>query len=416
MRSRSLAALFVPLGALFVPRQAAGADGDAAAAKLRDAAIFDDYLATRFDDARSKLSNALFLCEGPSSCTAGTRARLHCDLGIIDFASQRPADGRAQFAAALGEDPRVTIDHDLSTPGLEREFAEVRARAGGPAEAASPGEETDCPPGFPGCHTGVERDDARGVEDDAAGEPARSEEPDAPFKKSWIGVGLELDALLLPSSDKACAGGTGYTCFGDTYYGALPLAGADDVVNGGVRLATKRVLVAYDRAVSPSFTVGARLGYAFGGGPQRPGGAPFEPIHAEVRASYWLGHDALSRAGLRLFVTASGGLAEVDASVPVDVYATLPAYRAGQSQNLSAWKKTGLGFVGLGLGVMYAVTRDSGVVFEARAMQMFPTAGTGAALQLGYAIRTVTLAQVPHPIRCPERATSSNHSVIDCPE
>ena len=386
MRSRSLAALFVPLVALFVPRQAAGADADGPALKLRDAAIFDDYLATRFDDARTKLSNALFLCEGPSSCTAGTRARLHCDLGILDFASQRPADGRAEFAAALGEDPKVTIDHDLSTPALEREFAEVRARAGGATAAAPPGEETDCPPGFPGCHAGGEPDEARGRRTTKTASLPAARSPPHPSRGAGFGVGFELDALLLPSSDKACAGGTGYTCFGDAYYGALPLAGADDVVNGGVRLATKRVLVAYDRAVSASFTVGARLGYAFGGGPQRPGGASFEPIHAEARASYWLGHDPLSRSGLRFFVTVSGGLAEVDASVPVDVYATLPAYRAGQSQSLSAWKKTGLGFIGLGLGVMYAVTRDSGVVFEARAMQMFPTAGTGAALQLGYAI------------------------------
>ena len=157
-------------------------------------------------------------------------------------------------------------------------------------------------------------------------------------------------------------------------------------MNGGVRLATKRVLVGYDRAVGANFTLGARLGYAFGGGPQRPGGAPFEPIHAEARASYWLGHHPLARAGFRFFGAVSAGIAEVDASVPVDVYPTLSAYRAGQSQNLSAWKKTGLGFAGLGLGVMYAVTPDSGIVLEARALQMFPTAGTGAALQLGYAI------------------------------
>lgn len=391
MRSRSLAALFVPLVALFVPRPAAGADGDAAASKLRDEAIFDDYLATRFDEARTKLSKALFSCQGASSCTPATRARLHCDLGIIEFASQRAGEGRAQFSAALAEDPKVAIERDLSTPELEKEFAEVRTHQGGAVETAPAREtapaghetETDCPPGFPGCRAG---DEAKSATDDDASEHARAEAPDAPFKKSWVSVGFELDALLLPSSERACAGGTGYTCFGDAYYGALPLAGADDVVNGGARLATKRVLVGYDCAVGSSFTLGGRLGYAFGGGPQRPGGPPFEPIHAELRASYWLGHDPLARAGLRFFLTASAGLAELDASVPVDVYPTLTAYRAGQAQNLSAWKKTGLGFAGLGLGIMYAVTPDSGVVLEARAMQMFPTAGTGAALQLGYAI------------------------------
>jgi hypothetical protein len=34
---------------------------------------------------------------------------------------------------------------------------------------------------------------------------------------------------------------------------------------------------------------------------------------------------------------------------------------------------------------MYAITRDSGIVLELRGQQMFPTAGAGAALSLGYA-------------------------------
>jgi hypothetical protein len=77
---------------------------------------------------------------------------------------------------------------------------------------------------------------------------------------------------------------------------------------------------------------------------------------------------------------------EVDASIPVDVYQTTAAYQAGQSQNLTAWKKTGTGFAAIGLGAMYAITPAGGIVLELRGQQMFPTAGAGAALQLGYAI------------------------------
>ena len=80
------------------------------------------------------------------------------------------------------------------------------------------------------------------------------------------------------------------------------------------------------------------------------------------------------------------GMAEVDASIPVDIYPTAAAYQAGQSQDYTAWKKTGLGYVAVGLGAMYAVTPSSGVVLELRGQQLVPTAGAGAALQLGYAI------------------------------
>jgi hypothetical protein len=138
--------------------------------------------------------------------------------------------------------------------------------------------------------------------------------------------------------------------------------------------------------VAENMTIGARLGYAFGGGPRRPASQSFEPIHVEGRASYWFGHDPLGRLGFRFFLDLAAGMAEVDASIPVDVYASQQAYQAGQSQNYVAWKKTGLGFAAFGPALMYALTPDSGIILEVKAMQMFPTAGTGAALQIGYAI------------------------------
>jgi hypothetical protein len=79
-------------------------------------------------------------------------------------------------------------------------------------------------------------------------------------------------------------------------------------------------------------------------------------------------------------------MAEVDASVPVDIYASLADYNAGNSRNFNAWKKTGLGFVALGPGAMYAVTPNTGVMLEAKVMQMFPTSGTAVALQVGYTL------------------------------
>src|SRR5438874_137096 len=53
-----------------IPRVALAAANDAAAAKLREAAIYQDYLATDFASAEKKLSQAIALCEKPADCTA----------------------------------------------------------------------------------------------------------------------------------------------------------------------------------------------------------------------------------------------------------------------------------------------------------------------------------------------------------
>jgi hypothetical protein len=211
---------------------------------------------------------------------------------------------------------------------------------------------------------------------------------DAPFKRNWLSVGFQADLLFLPSADDACAGGTGYTCFGNSggYYGAIPLKGADDSINGGPAPSTMRILVGYDRALLANVTAGVRLGYAFNGGPQRPSASSFDPLHAEVRGQYWFGHNPLARAGFRFFALLAAGMAEVDGSIPVDVYATPQAYMKGQSQSYVAWKKTGLGFGAAGGGAMLAVTPTSGVVLEAKFMELFPTASPAAGLQLAYAI------------------------------
>ena len=352
--------------------------------------FYQDYLSTRFADAETKLLKALSMCDGASDCEVITRARLHCDLGVIEFALDNPKEGREQFASAVRKDPNVAIDHDLATPELAKELAAAKAAAMAPlpggagaaasggddSAAASGGEQTDCPPGFPGCKDAQVKEEA----------PEAAEPVDVPFKRNWLSLSFQADVLLLPSASNACAGGTGYTCFGQSYYGGRPLADADDLVNGGARVSTMRVLLGYDRALGSNFTVGAGLGFAFNGGPQRPGGPAFEPIHLEARASYWFGHNPLARTGFRPFVSVSSGMAEVDGSIPVDIYSSTADYQAGKSQNFTAWRKTGLGFVAVGLGLMYAVTHDGGIVLELKGQQMFPTAGAGGALQLGYAI------------------------------
>jgi hypothetical protein len=511
-----------------VVRASTAAPSDASATKVRDDAIYNDYLSTSYASAEAKLKSALVLCKDPADCSPAIRARLLCDLGVVQFMLQRAADGRAQFAAALKEDPTLTLDADLSTPELQREFAAAKgalAAAAGSASAASPGAApaapaatgdmthtpvasqavltpvpvyvelpggvtaarvyvrfkapgatawktapmaplgagyaveipcaevgdstgdlkyfvqavdgsgdllassgrlvqpytvrivqrlegepphvpgrpppaacaapTDCPPSFPGCHADAKTTACVSSDECGAGQTCTDgtcvddhQPPErAPYKQNWLSVAFEEDAVLLPSAANACGGGTGYTCFsGGSYDSGVPLAGADDQVNGGITLSTSRILVGYDRALWENFTAGARLGYVLGGGPQRPGASSFMPVHAEVRGTYWFGDNPLARSGFRFFVLAAGGMAQVDASVPVDTYASTQAYMNQQSQNYTAWKKTGLGFVAAGGGAMFAITPSTGVALEAKVMEMFPTTATGFGAQLAYLV------------------------------
>jgi hypothetical protein len=524
VRSRVLLPLCASpmLVALAFQGVARGAPEDAKALKLREEAVYTDYLATNFKGAEEKLAQALARCTEATDCAPTVVARIQCDLGAVLFNDQKADEARAHFSLALKQDPTIAIDADLASPEMQQVF--VSAKEGVPTTGASvalpvaaaqddiehipPGAQTvltpvplyaelaggataarviarykafgmdkwktavlqklgagwggeipcadvgdstgalkyfiqatdengdlvavsgrlvtphvvrivaalggepphlpgakppsqctqksDCPPGFPGCDDGSAKKACAADDDcpegracrDGACEAASDETPGGAFKKNWLTLGFQGEILAMPSAVDACAGGTGYTCFDShgSYYGGVPLKGADDAVSGGPAIATMRVLVGYDRVLGQQLLVGARLGYAFNGGPQRPGAASFLPVHAEGRVSFWFGHNPFGRAGFRFFALVAGGVAEVDAGVQVDVYASTQAYAMGQSQNYVAWKKTGLGFAAEGLGAMYAITPSSGIVLELKALEMFPTTGLGGGLQLGYAI------------------------------
>jgi hypothetical protein len=392
-------------------RLALAAPHDDAAAALVKKAMYDDYVETNFVDSGRKLEEALALCQGNTNCSASARARILCDLGIVEFAQQRHDEARAHFARAVRETPTITVEKDFSTPELRRELAAVKRQfaTAPPTETVSPEvpapvpttralASSDCPPNFPGCTplsaTCTSNNDCSHGEKCAGGACRTSDQADdaatKPYKKNWASLALQEDVLLLPGASNACGGGTGYDCFSTssgTYYAASPVANADDLVNPGLRPATTRILAGFDRAVSQNFLFGVRFGYVLGGAPTRPEASGFVPVHAEARASYWFGTNPLARAGFRFYAICGAGLAEVDASQGIDVYAN--AHDAKLQQNSigeTAWKKTGNGFVALGVGGMFAITADMGIVVEVKAMEMFPTIGTAMAPQLGYTI------------------------------
>ena len=370
-------AVALPCAALLVPSVALAASKDKVATAIDNRAMQTDYLATEFKKAEQKLKKAITLC-GSSGCSPEIVARLHRDLATVYIAGMKQGPkGKAELKLALAADPDVQLDNDLATPELRKAFSaagghDAKAEADKPAEEETPAQE----------------------EPEKQAAPAEPVD-EAPSKghKNWISVHFEQDFLVYGSQSNVCASNydmtseaRGYSCFqsGSQFgYKNLEdiLPGAGNHVAAGVGRATSRILLGFDRVIGSNFSLGARLGFAFGGGPASFQGGKFSPLHAEARANYWFGSDPFESSGLRPYVSLSGGLAEVDGHVLVEYYNL-----QSQKGSLDAYRKTGKTFAGLGFGVMIPFAGSSGIVPELRALEMLGTPGTAFDLSIGYAL------------------------------
>jgi hypothetical protein len=266
----------------------------------------------------------------------------------------------------------------------------------------------DCPPNFPGC---------------GAGEQGPSDEAASRFSKNWLGLHVAQDLAFVGGSDVCTQESQATEDFACYYAGSRSGAYVDEPYPGtesstSLVLATTRILVSYDRALSANLLAGVRVGYALGGGPPSgrdvvydssgrvvdvvAEGLSFLPYHAEARASYWFGAGALSRVGFRPYVHLGGGLAQVDANLVVSVedcglvapredpaYAECASGRMPANDprlrtvELDAWKKLGQGFVTIGGGTAYAFTRDLGAQLNLNLLYMLPGSGVVVEPSLG---------------------------------
>lgn len=471
---------------------ALAAKNDAAAKKLDEDAMGNDYLATQFARAEKKLKRALSLCE-KSRCSPGVAAILHRDLFVVYFAGMgRPDDGKKELEQAFAADPNVTLDKDIANRDMIKVFDEldpkkkrerekaidhepvteqrpataipllvtprsdvvakviVRYRkAGDETWQSAPmhkrkgawvgeipcgevhGEEID--------YT-IEAFDAEGgsvgragtrdeplqvairkrLEGDAPHLPdesppsacaeAPSEEhaqetpTEAPnhLRSNWISLSVEQDlGLVTGNTTDVCTGPSQvdgpYSCFrasGSQYHG-YPVLGEGDNINSGIAFATTRVLLGYDRVIAGGFTLGVRFGAVFRGAspaPEGEGAHAFLPVHAEARASYFFGSDVFMSTGVRPYLFAAGGFAQVDAqfTTPVkeDMSKPPPPNQPDNppTQTLDVYRHAGQGFAGGGAGVFFELSPGAGVLFDAKVMQMFPTSGTVISPELGAAI------------------------------
>lgn len=229
-----------------------------------------------------------------------------------------------------------------------------------------------------------------------------------PYKKNWIGLHFAQDIAIVGGSDVCSVNSranNGYMC---------DIAGTSEPFNGdprvgagigtGTVLATHRILLSFDHGFSPNVTLGARIGFAFGGGPKggvdangRPNTttpSSFLPAHAELRLAYWFGKGALGKKGLRPYVHVGGGLAQVDAKVKNISVADCDRNtdgsltsntdynncQLGTNDNvphyqLDAWRRMGQFFVTAGGGLVYAFKENIGAQLNINLMYMLPSAG-----------------------------------------
>src|SRR5690606_37057594 len=269
-----------------------------------------------------------------------------------------------------------TADQPVMVTLTEDSAAEPPAFPGQKAPPRCSGMGTDeeiCPPDFPGCDTGEQQcgdkdwgascgnsteckcgllcvdgacETAPACESDSdcpvgtciggtCGVSADDAEsgPAGPYKKLWIGAHFGLDVGTI-GGDEVCYSGTQengtFACFeGSQPYPNTtdptridPVSGATEEphtgtnINSGFAMGTMRALLSLDYALGPSFTLGARAGYAFGGNPE-----DCLPVHGEWRAAYHcrgLGSTCGPYLGL------SAGLAQVDMKVSADMFNCSP--------------------------------------------------------------------------------------------
>jgi hypothetical protein len=228
------------------------------------------------------------------------------------------------------------------------------------------GEDTECPPGLPGC----------APEEENKGETPAEEEHEKPepgaYVHLWFGMTGALDFISMPGANGVCllnqqaqpANSQGYYCTnpdGSDFPSRDAAGGAQNVqlgkggqagnVAGGLQPGNVRVMFSFDYALSPSFLLGARLGYvanAYTGQAAVKDGRAFSAdIDVEARATYLFGDRPLANVGFSPMIFAGAGVSEFDGHTTTIV--TLVS-----QQPANAWITDGPFFMVLGGGARYA--------------------------------------------------------------
>jgi hypothetical protein len=219
---------------------------------------------------------------------------------------------------------------------------------------------SDCASGT--CSGGYCEDEQESTEEGGTGKP----------RLNWIGLHIAGDIAILSGNNLCAKEGwdDNFRCY-DTVTNQQLAASILDAplwstsVSTTAVYATTRVLLSYDRVVTPNITLGARVGMGFGGSPE------FRAYHIEARGAYWL--VPLDQPGLEPYVGLAGGMAQVDAGV--DARRQDAAGEQIIETSYNAYKLMGQAFVALSGGAVLPIGPSLGLQANVNVMILFPSSG-----------------------------------------
>lgn len=358
---------FLVAGAALVSARAAhAADPDASALRAADTAK-REYTRGKIVAAKRRLEKALKSCRN-DRCSNEVVARLYRDLGVVHIGGLGEAqEGREALARAVQADPAIRLDEDVTTPDIAQAFREIGGGGAGEEEQSDEGPRQS---------------------EKSADEVVLEEEPSKPLapRWNWLSLSFQQDFFMHPKTRPVC-GGSDYTCFaaGGAEFGGPIYEAEGNSAPGGIGVANQRVMLGFDHVFNGNVMLGGRVGYAFGGAPTGKNGDKFLPLHAEIRAAYFIDSAAFTHRGFRPYAALSIGVAEVDAHIVVDYYVDEDGYHAGQKGTVDAWRKTGKTFFAPALGTQLAFGSASALTAELRLGVMLGASGLAPALNIGYA-------------------------------
>jgi len=344
-----------------------------------------EYRAGRNRVAEKKLRQAISLCL-KDGCSVPFRARLNRDLGVVYVGGMRHVEeGKDEFATAITADSTVAIPEALNTRAVNKAFLDVKHSMS--SEGATP----EVPV------AATTKTNSRTKPRAKASEEPFDEQANAEASTNWRAVanwfsfGVQQDFMVHSATQYACNSGSRYSCFDAanvpqdyTQQQTMVVANGNEISASGLRLASTRLLVGYDRLLSKNFAIGVKAGAVVSGVAMRLASdpKPFFRFHAEARLTLYPGSDPFSpHRHVRPYLFLSGGAAESDSKIPVQV-----VFTSGQSAQIAAWKRSGRGFVGGGLGMMFPVSQGSGPFVEARFQRMLEMPALVGAAMLGWAV------------------------------
>jgi hypothetical protein len=332
-----------------------------------------DFQVGRYRVAEKKLRQAIDLCLA-KGCSVPFRARLNRDVGIVYIGMRHVEDGKDEFATALTADPTVAVAPSFNTNAVNKAFMEVKR------SLATEGQ--GVPPSAPVAAS-------KTAKASGSAEPfsEKSSESAVSFLRNWLTLGYQQDFIVHTATQNVCNAGSRYLCYDanneNKYFDTGGVTNGNEISASGMRLASGRILLGFERLLSKNVGLGLKLGAVVRGkGVILEGQPAFFNFHAEARFSWYPGSDPFGTSThFRPYLFASAGAAETDSKISIEVIR-----QDGAIEQYVAWKRAGKWFASGGLGITFPISQKTGPFLEMRFLRMFEKPSYAAALMGGWTV------------------------------